>query len=137
MSRELRKQAEELAARKYATFVFRDMATTDEPIYVACNPELEGCCTQGETVQEARENLDLFRADYIEHLLRHDLLVPEPLEIKPFPGEAKFTEYTFTSTPIAIHWHHFVGNTVEEDEEENPAPSIAGVRIALDDTPCT
>lgn len=79
MSNDLKKQAEELAARRYAMFVFRDMTTEDEPIYVALNPELDGCFAQGETSQEARENLDAFRVDYIHHLLTHGLPVPEPV----------------------------------------------------------
>jgi predicted RNase H-like HicB family nuclease len=78
MSRNLKKQAEELAARRYLMFVFHEMTTEDEPIYVALNPELDGCFAQGETSQEARENLNAFRVDYIHHLLSHGLPVPEP-----------------------------------------------------------
>jgi predicted RNase H-like HicB family nuclease len=78
MSKNLKKQAEELAARRYLMFVFHEMTTEDEPIYVALNPELDGCFAQGETSQEARENLNAFRVDYIHHLLSHGLPVPEP-----------------------------------------------------------
>jgi predicted RNase H-like HicB family nuclease len=79
MNPDLQKQAEELAARRYSMFVFRDTTTDDEPIYVAINPELEGCFAQGETSQEARENLNAFRVDYIYHLLSHGLSVPDPV----------------------------------------------------------
>lgn len=78
MNNDLKKQAEELAARRYSMFVFREMTTEDEPVYVALNPELDGCFAQGETSQEAQRNLDAFRVDYIHHLLTHGLPVPEP-----------------------------------------------------------
>lgn len=82
MSNDLEQQAKELAARQYSMFVFRQTTTEDEPIYVALNPELDGCFAQGETSQEARENLDTFRVDYIHHLLTHGLPVPEPAWVK-------------------------------------------------------
>jgi predicted RNase H-like HicB family nuclease len=71
-------QAEDLASRPYLTIVFRDSTTEDEPVFVALNPELEGCVAQGDTSNEARENLGLIRKDYIQHLLEHDLRIPEP-----------------------------------------------------------
>src|SRR5690554_2613799 len=132
----LRTQVVELAARKYSKFVYRDSTTTEEPIYVACNPELDGCCTQSETVQEARENLNLFRVDYIEHLLQHDISIPEPLEMKPCPEEFTLSEFQFMSKPISIRWLESSLGDVEE-EEDNPVPSIEGVSIALGDIPCT
>lgn len=78
MNTDLKKQAEELAGRRYSMFVFRELTTEDEPIYVAFNPELDGCFAQGETSQEARENLNAFRVDYMYHLLEHGLPIPEP-----------------------------------------------------------
>lgn len=74
----IKKQAEELSNRPYSVVVFRDKATDNEYIYVAVNPELEGCIAQGESMREAQENLKLFRVDYIQHLLENNLPVPDP-----------------------------------------------------------
>ncbi len=70
--------AAELAARAYFLFMFRDKTTDDDYIYVARNPEINGCIAQGETMEEAQENLNEVRADLIQHLLEHNLPVPEP-----------------------------------------------------------
>ena len=72
-------KAKELASRAYTLLVFRE-STTDEDdfIYMATNPEIEGCKAQGLTIEEARENLDDVRIDMIEHLLEHDFDVPGP-----------------------------------------------------------
>jgi predicted RNase H-like HicB family nuclease len=74
----IKDKARRLARRPYVLIVFRDVTTDDEPIYLAMNPELDGCMAQGETMQEAQENLNEFRVDLIEHLLAHELPVPEP-----------------------------------------------------------
>jgi predicted RNase H-like HicB family nuclease len=47
-------------------------------LYLAINPELEGCMAQGDSPEEAIANLDEVRTDYIEHLLDHKLPVPSP-----------------------------------------------------------
>jgi predicted RNase H-like HicB family nuclease len=73
-----RKHAEELSNSGYVEIAFREKLTDSEYGYVALSPELNGCAVQGDTIKEARENLKLFRVDYIEHLLDHGLPVPEP-----------------------------------------------------------
>ena len=73
-----RKRAEELANQLYTVVVFLDKTTEAEPIYVALNPELDGCIAQGESVEEAQNNLSEFRVDYIQHLLDHRLPIPDP-----------------------------------------------------------
>ena len=80
-------EAEQLAMRPYSLFVFLDQTTDDDTIYVAVNPELKGCVAQGETVNEAEENLAEVRIDYITHLLAHGLTIPEPniLGLAPAP----------------------------------------------------
>lgn len=78
MANDIEKRAEELAARQYTEVAFRDKTTTGGYIYMAITPELDGCMAQGETMREAKENLRLFRIDYIQHLLENDLPVPDP-----------------------------------------------------------
>ncbi len=73
-----RKNALRMAKRPYIIITERTETTDDESIYVSRNPELEGCIAQGDTLQEAQENLAEIRIDYIEHLLENGLSVPDP-----------------------------------------------------------
>jgi predicted RNase H-like HicB family nuclease len=81
MSR-IREQARYLATKPYTVVAFRDTTTDDDYIYVALNPEIEGCVAQGETMEEAQRNLDEVRIGIIEHLLEHNLPVPEPARME-------------------------------------------------------
>lgn len=74
----LREQATYLANRPYTTVVFLDQSTDGESIYVALNPELEGCVSQGDTLNEALHNLNEARVDFIYFLLKDGLEVPAP-----------------------------------------------------------
>lgn len=71
-------QARELANRHYTVITFRDKTTDGDYVYLARNPELDGCMAQGESLAESQENLLEVRIDYIEHLLEHNLPVPYP-----------------------------------------------------------
>jgi len=50
---DLRKKAEELAARPYLMQIISSETTDDQSIYIALSPELEGCIAQGFTIEEA------------------------------------------------------------------------------------
>lgn len=89
MSENVRAQAARLAARPYTLRVLLDDSVPEEPLYVALNPELDGCMAQGTTIEEAEASLSAFRVDYIEHLLRNNLPVPDPAVMT-----------TSTSTPV-------------------------------------
>lgn len=72
-------RAEELAARNYAVVVFREYTSEGtDYIYVASNPAIDGCKAQGDSLEEAIENLAGVRIDMIEHLLDFNLPVPTP-----------------------------------------------------------
>lgn len=75
---EIVENASDLAARPYIVVVFKDKTTDGDFIFLAVNPEIDGCMAQGETMEEAEENLDVVRVAYIQHLLDHGLPVPEP-----------------------------------------------------------
>jgi predicted RNase H-like HicB family nuclease len=74
----LRQTAIDLAERPYSMLVFLDEDTDGTLGYVALNPELEGCMSQGDTYNEAIENLNEARIDYIESMLEDNLAIPEP-----------------------------------------------------------
>ena len=75
---DLHNEAEEMAKLPYTLMIRRDITTDGDYMYLAINPELKGCMTQGEKMQEAEENLDAFRIDYILHLLEQGIQVPLP-----------------------------------------------------------
>lgn len=87
MAESLRDKAKKLAARPYTLRILVDASEPEQPLYLAMNPELEGCMAQGETVEEAANNLAEFRIDYIEHLLEHDLTVPYPASEATVTGD--------------------------------------------------
>lgn len=103
MTTNLEERAEELAARQYTEIIFRDRTTTDGYMYVAVTPEITGCMVQGETLTEAKENLRLFRADCIQHLLEHNLEIPAPSWMSSQTIRNKEPELTFEnkSTDVA------------------------------------
>lgn len=73
-----RNLAETLANRPYIEIVRPDLSTDDEPIYLAFSPELEGCMGQGQSWEEAIENLREARIDFIQSLIEDNISVPEP-----------------------------------------------------------
>lgn len=78
MNTDLTKQAGKLATELYATDIMRDETTTGEPIYLLSHPELLGCMAQGQTIEEAQDNLADARKEYILSLLEDNLPVPLP-----------------------------------------------------------
>jgi len=55
----------------------------DEGGYFATHADLDGCAAQGETAEEAVENLDVARELWIETRLEDGLPVPEPAPEEP------------------------------------------------------
>jgi predicted RNase H-like HicB family nuclease len=75
----LSEKAQELASLPYTVITFRDrLSDGDDYVYIAFHPELDGCMAQGETLAEAKAFLNEIRLDYIEHLLEHNLPIPQP-----------------------------------------------------------
>jgi predicted RNase H-like HicB family nuclease len=72
-------KAIEFSKLGYTVEMLRDKATDGSYIYLARNPELDGCMAQGETPEEALEYLDEVRIEYLEHLLEHNLPIPYPI----------------------------------------------------------
>jgi predicted RNase H-like HicB family nuclease len=76
-------QAKKLAARPYPFRLYRDHESDEEIMYLAENPDLDGCMAQGASQVEAIQNLTDARIDYIDFLLEHGLPVPEPSGLLP------------------------------------------------------
>jgi predicted RNase H-like HicB family nuclease len=87
MSEESRK----LGDRKYRTDIELEEATDGTYCYVAYHPELPGCMSQGDTPEEAEENLREATQMVIEHLVSNNLPVPDPaLLFSDFPAGQSF-----------------------------------------------
>ena len=75
---ELREKAEKLAKRPYFLMTSVEETTDGHQIYFARVLEMDGCFGQGETRDQALEDLRLAMVDFIQSLLEDGLPVPEP-----------------------------------------------------------
>jgi len=71
-------KAQTLARQNYRSLVFADKTTDGDAIYVAALLDIPGCNSFGYTVQEALENLESAKVDFIYFLLEDGLPVPSP-----------------------------------------------------------
>ena len=78
MDQVLLKKANKFASKSYLTVVTLDETTDGQPVYLARNLELPNCLGQGLTYEEAVQDLQLARVDYIYSLLEDNLPIPEP-----------------------------------------------------------
>ena len=74
-------KAKKLASRPYKIEAVPDEIDPDTPVVFVTNPELPGCNSHGETLEEAVENLEDARVLYIASLLDDGIEVPEPEQI--------------------------------------------------------
>jgi predicted RNase H-like HicB family nuclease len=80
MNSTLWEQAEKLAARSYSITIEEDTLFDEQKVFVARHLELPGCKAQGNSPEEAKNNLDEARVDYIYTLLDAGLDIPLPDE---------------------------------------------------------
>ena len=78
MNRQMWQRAEQLASQPYQTMTFLDKTTDGQPVFVALIPELPGCHTHGDTIDEALELLNEVKVEFIYFMLEDALMVPEP-----------------------------------------------------------
>ena len=89
--------AEKLAARPYFIVKLRDETTNGDPIYVARALEIENCFGQGESPEEAEQDLRGALVDFIEGLLEDGLYVPEPAQLVKTEGTSVDSTITVTN----------------------------------------
>jgi predicted RNase H-like HicB family nuclease len=68
----------EIRAKALYDIIFDEDILSGELIYMARHPELPGCKAHGATQNEASQNLEEARIDYIYALLVQGLPIPEP-----------------------------------------------------------
>lgn len=55
--------------------------------FVARIPELPGCITQGETLEEVMEMIEDAKRTWIEAAIENNIPIPEPFELRKFSGK--------------------------------------------------
>ena len=78
MKKKLLKRAKKLAARPYQVQIVPDYDTDSKPVFFARIPEMPGCVAHGDTIEEAKEWLELAKIDFIYFYLEDELMPPEP-----------------------------------------------------------
>lgn len=92
MNRKRLMKAKQLAARPYQMRIFADETADGDPGYYAMIPELPGCVSDGDTVEEAKQNVESAKVDFIYFLLEDGLAVPEP-QLMATPVRINMFEY--------------------------------------------
>ena len=75
-------KAKALSDRSYYTEVRYIPEGNGSPDYIAEHPEIAQCIAQGDTPEEALQNLASVRAEIIEYLVENDLPVPDPAPMR-------------------------------------------------------
>ena len=78
MNTTLREKAENLAMLPHLVQINKDETTDGQLVYFAKILEFEGCFGQGKTIEEAIENLNQAKVDYILSLLEDGIPIPHP-----------------------------------------------------------
>ncbi len=81
--------------------------------FIAFHPELHSIISQGETADEAKQNLIEATELAIEHLVSNGLAVPEPTPINAAHTDSRFTEPTPSHSFTVINW-------VQHRDEDQP-----------------
>jgi predicted RNase H-like HicB family nuclease len=82
MDKKLMTKAKSLAGKGYTITIQLDHTSDGENIYFAQCEELDGCMAQGETPDEAIQNMIVAIEDFIYFLLEDKMPVPEPSQFQ-------------------------------------------------------
>ena len=94
------KTVEEYMKISYRMEVIRD---TLEDGYVVTFPELKGCITCGNSIEEAIANAEDAKREWITACLEDGIEIPEPDELKEFSGQFKLRIPKSLHRTLAIH----------------------------------
>lgn len=97
MNKELLEKAEILSKHEYKTTISTEKLSDGRVVYMAKNPELEGCMAQGFTKEEAIRNLEEARLEYI-----YDGLEDGETFIDPYPETISLDQLNMQDTQINI-----------------------------------
>jgi predicted RNase H-like HicB family nuclease len=114
---QLMREAMKLASRPYTVSYETDTLVNGEHVYLLRNPELPAVKAQGESLEEANQNLEEARTDYIYSLLEDGLPVPEPATSASTGSSANGQVWTIRA---------------KNDGNETQAPAIVVVTLGGD-----
>ena len=78
MDKKKLQEAKKMAKKNYTIVVSEAILSDGKKSYMAKNIELFGCMAQGTTINEALQNLEEARVDYIYSSLEDNIDIPEP-----------------------------------------------------------
>ena len=81
MGSHLLESAKKLSMRQYHVMAAKSETTDGQPIFNACTLEIKGCIGQGNSPEQAIEDLRDALVNYIESLLEDGLEIPEPVQL--------------------------------------------------------
>ena len=67
--------------KSFPYVVFQDSYGDGNTCYVAMHPDLDGCMSHGDTIDQAISSLEDARAEYLKALIETKQEIPEPSEI--------------------------------------------------------
>ena len=124
MAKSRHDKAINLSKLGYTLVLLRDKTTDGDCVYIALNPELEGCMAQGLTESEAIKNLNEIRVEHIEHLLEYQLPVPTPSHATASSTISKEAVFTHNIGNIAFPGFESLQSTTIQAEERELVYSI-------------
>ncbi len=68
-------------------YITKQVVNENETYYIGRVLELDGCQSDGKTVEELYKNLDAALELYIENKLNDGFDIPEPVEVEKFSGK--------------------------------------------------
>jgi antitoxin HicB len=99
---------------KYRTHIWPDVQPDGSNVYMAECPDLPGCMSHGATVEEARDNLEDAKNEYLLAIQERGLPIPEPS-----PAVVGSVTWAIVGT----------GNTATVGELESSPSDLPDVRI--------
>ena len=115
-----REEAEKLAMQPYSVTIIQDITDRGEQIFLAINPELDGCMAHGKTSEEAISNLREARVDYIQVCLLSGISIPAPSMYQTIPSGTVIRITYDNSTYEAKQVYRYVGSAQYEDGISKP-----------------
>lgn len=97
MNMNLFQLAKKLAMRPYLVMTAKSETTDGQPTFNARTLEIEGCIGQGDTPEQAVQDLRDALVDYIESLLEDGLDIPEPVQLVRTEGTGISTTVTLSN----------------------------------------
>ena len=118
-------EAKKKSRKPYLTQVIIDKLD-EEVVFIALNPELDGCIAQGNSIHDALENLEDNRIKYILHFINNGLEIPEPQSDSKYiimqnelSSEMTLSSIQFENfVDLAVPWPDNDGVTLETIENQ-------------------